>query len=120
MAGFYFAFLQIVLSLGMLKLGFTSLFKTTAHLPEIDAAGNSVITEKVYSHTLIAGLWDSDYSILAIVLLVMKAASVVLGVISVFMDQNKALVITGRVVFALTIIMFILCFVLEPRLGGRY
>lgn len=120
MAGFYFAFLQIVLSLGMLKLGFTSLFKTTAHLPEIDAAGNSVITEKVYSHTLIAGLWDSNYSILAILLLAMLVGSILLGAISIFMDRSRALVIASRIVFALTIIFFILCFILEPRLGGRY
>lgn len=120
MAGFYFIFLQIFLSAGLLRLSFLEIFKTTVTLPGINEAGEEVVTSKANAANMVGSLFSSGYSVLAVLLLIALSVSFLLGIVSMFLGDVKAVKIGGKIAFAVSLVLFVVCFIIAAKTGQRF
>lgn len=99
---------------------FMKLFKTTVQLPGIDSAGYAATETKKYAFSMFANLVDAGYTPLAVILLVCIAASVILAILSLFFGNAKAISIGGKVVFAVSVVAFVISFIIASRVGRTF
>lgn len=96
---------------------FMKLFKTSVHMPGLDSAGNAVVETKQYTFSMWTNLVDAGLTPLAVVLLVCTAASVALAILSLFFGNVKAISLGGKVVFVVSLIVFVISFILASKVG---
>lgn len=119
MSGFYFLFLQIFLSAGLLKFSFMEVFKKSSYINGINEAGEQVLENLSHSFNMIDALSAAGYSVLGIALVISLGVSAVMAVLNLFLSEVKVVRVGGRILFGVSVVLFVVCFLIAAKTGSH-
>lgn len=120
MAGFYFIFLQIFLSVGMIRIAFMDVFESSFHYNGINPDGNQITETVTNASNMIDRLSSSGYGFLPVLLIILLGISALTAFLSLFLGEVKVITVGSKIVWVVSMILFVVCFIMAAKTGGRY
>lgn len=101
-------------------LGFLRIFRETAVIPMVDAAGNTILTEKKFIYSIFENALDGGFWLPVPLFLAAAAVSAVLGVLLLRHPEDSGKGKAGKICFIVSQVLFVLLFVAAACVHRKY
>lgn len=111
---------KVCISAAEILLGFLGIFRETASILSIDAAGNEVYIKKTYTYSIYENAVDGGFGLLVPLFLAAALASAVLGVLLRRHPDHWKKEKAVRICFVVSQVLFVLLFVAAACVSREY
>lgn len=96
------------------------IFTSGGTIPSANANGNQILESKKFHCSMMENLMASDAGFLSIAMMILIGATVVFSVLSIFMKANRTITMISHILFAVTVVVFLICLFIASNVHRRF